>query len=471
MFLRKASATNGTKLRRTYSLLDLSSLSISSVGPAFSISAAAGVMIGYSGLYSLLAVALIALPFLVSAFIFRMLNHHFPQSGASYHWSARVLGARASRFQGWVIMLAYFTSLPPIVLPAAQYTIALINPVWQRSTLVEFAISTFWLLFAMLPLLSGARPTARITQVFLAIEVVFLVGFATLGAILLPHAHFPKAPAHVPVAGILLTMVVATTILDGWEIDSYASEEAARPKQDPGLGGIIGAIGAVVIYAVLFPLLLAETPISQLANSPDPLVAWTHHLTPLLPPYLGRFILVPILASTAGSLWLTGYILIRAMYAMGRDRLLPRWFAQLNRQGAPGVATWVVFVALWVVTILQLFVSSLDTFFAVILSAAGFFLTLEFMLDSVTATVFLWRQHARHPHAHRAMAISSAITGLYLGGVLIAFLLLSPRIISPWTDGAVTVLLVAGGVFTVYRGKHTQTVHMIQLDDKSVEST
>lgn len=475
MFSRKAS-TSRDRLQQTYSLLDLSSLSISSVGPAFSISAAAGVMIGYSGLYSLLAMALIALPFLVSAFIFRMLNQHFPQSGASYHWSARVFGVRASRFQGWVIMLAYFTSLPPIVLPAAQYTIALLDPVWQSSIMAEFWISTFWLLFAMLPLLSGARPTARITQVFLLIEVVFLLGFAALGAVLLPHAHFPKAPTHVPVAGILLTMVVATTILDGWEIDSYASEEASKPTQDPGLGGIIGAISALVIYATLFPLLLAETPLAQLVNSPDPLVAWTHHLTPLLPAFLGRSILVPILASTAGSLWLTGYILIRAIYAMGRDRLLPASFAKLNRRGAPALATWAVFLALWVITILQLFVSSLGTFFAVILSAAGFFLTLEFTLDSVTATVFLWRQHARHPHvrhahAHRVMAIAAAITALYLGGVLVAFLVLSPRIVSPWTDDAVFILLALGAVFTFYRRKDKQTIHILQLEKDAVEPT
>ncbi|PWI57151.1 hypothetical protein, partial [Sulfoacidibacillus thermotolerans] len=66
------------RLRQTFSLLDLSSLSISSVGPAFSISATAGVMVAYSGIYSLLAVVLVAIPFLLSAFIFRVLNQHFP---------------------------------------------------------------------------------------------------------------------------------------------------------------------------------------------------------------------------------------------------------------------------------------------------------------------------------------------------------------------------------------------------------
>jgi len=32
--------------------------------------------------------------------------------------------------------------------------------------------------------------------------------------------------------------------------------------------------------------------------------------------------LIPILLSTAGGLWLTSYILTRALFAMGRERLI-----------------------------------------------------------------------------------------------------------------------------------------------------
>jgi len=453
-------------LHRTFTLWDLSSLSISSVGPAFSISAAAGVMIGYSGVYSLMAMLLIAIPFVLSAFIFRMLNRSFPQSGASYHWSGRVLGRGASRFQGWVLILAYFTSLPPIVLPAAQYTIALIHPGWQTNVLAEFSISSFWLVFASFPLLSGARPTARVTQIFLAIEIVFLVLFAALGAAALPHSHFPAFGGRFPVAGVLLTMVVATTILDGWEIDSYASEEAEKPTRDPGVGGIIGALIALLIYAILLPLMLAETPLAELANSPDPMVAWAQHLTPRMSPLLARVMLIPILASTAGSLWLTGYILIRALFAMGRDRLLPVYFATLNRRGSPGFATLVVFGVLWAITALQLFVSSLSTFFAIILSAAGFFLTLEFMLDNLTATVFVWRSRSvsgKVSFQLLFMGAVSAFTFVYLALVLVAFLLLSPRVISSWTDITILCLLVFGVGFTFFPSRVRQGIYIVPV--------
>ena len=109
--------------------------------------------------------------------------------------------------------------------------------------------------------------------------------------------------------GVLIVAVVAATILDGWEIDSYAAEESARPRKDPGLSGIIGAFLAIAFYAILYPLMFAEAPMRLLARTggTDPLAAWA---TRILGPE-HWLILVPILASTAGGLWLTTYILTR----------------------------------------------------------------------------------------------------------------------------------------------------------------
>jgi len=461
-----------SKLHQSLSLFDLSSLSISSVGPAFSVSAAAGVMVGYSGIYSLLAIVLIAFPFLISAFVFRVLNQHFPQSGASYHWSLRVLGQKPARFQGWIIILAYFASLPPILLPASQYTIALIHPQWVSNPWIQLVVSTFWILVAMTVLLTGAKPTARVTQVFLVVELVFLVVFVAYGIWMLPHAHFPVWHGKFPWSGIMLTMVVASTILDGWEIDSYATEESSNPKVDPGVGGILGAIFALVVYAILFPLVIGETPYHLLVNSPNPMVLWAKNLIPSLGVWGPKLILIPIIASTAGSLWLTAYILIRGLYAMGRDKLIPSSFGSLNKYKSPAFATIVVFAAVWFILILQLFASSLASFFTVVLSAAGFFLTLEFTLDNITAMVFLFKlHHNSHSdvsgHSHFWMKIGTVFTTIYLTGLLIGFLYYSPKFISPWFDWVILGLCLLGVVFVLYPRRSATQAHIFQMDADS----
>ena len=108
------------RLAQAFRLRDLVPLSVSSVGPMFSVAATGGVMAAEAGWWTLPAVAILAVPFIISSFVFRLLNRHFPSSGASYHWSARIIGRTVSRYQAWILILAYFLSIPPIAITAGH---------------------------------------------------------------------------------------------------------------------------------------------------------------------------------------------------------------------------------------------------------------------------------------------------------------------------------------------------------------
>ncbi|MDA8391278.1 MAG: APC family permease [Actinomycetota bacterium] len=447
-------AENGDagKLAQVFRTGDLVSLSVSSVGPLFSIAATGGVMAAAAGWFSLVAIGLIAIPFIVSAFVFRLLNRHFPHAGASYHWSRRVLGARSSRFQAWILIVAYFSSIPPIIIPAANYTLTLIAPGQTPGPLAELATSAFWVGFALVPLLRGAKPTARITQVFLLVEVVSVAGLAAIALYRLPELHVPVHASHFPLGGVIISAVVAATILDGWEIDSYAAEESRRPKRDPGTAGIVGAFLALAFYAVLFPLMLDETPLRVLAGAANPMAAWGDRLLPSAP----WAVLLPVLASTAGGLWLTSFILGRALFAMGREGLLPGRFARLNHRQVPAFALVSVLLAALAVTALQTLYPSLRSFFGLVLGAAGFFLTAEFFLDSLTATVFLSRLHgagkdgepdAPVHHHHTALRVAATGTTVVLGAFLCGFLVFGPTAIGSGIDWVVAAVVTGGLLF------------------------
>ena len=462
----------GMGLRQSFRLGDLVPLSVSSVGPMFSVAATGGVMAAQAGWWTLPAIGVLAIPFVLSSFVFRLLNRHFPHAGASYHWSARIVGPGLSRYQAWILILAYFFSIPPIAIPASSYTLALVAPHYHAPVIVQMLVTLFWICFAAVPLLLGARPTARITQVFFAVELVSLAGFAVLGVIRLPHLEVPVHFGAPPIGGILMVAVIAATILDGWEIDSYAAEESVRPRADPGIGGIVGAIGALVFYAILYPLMLAETPMHSLAGSVDPLAVWTQRLVPGAP----WLMLVPVLASTAGGLWLTSYILTRSLYAMGRENLLSRRIATLNRRHVPSTAVVVVLGSAMVVVVLQLLVTSLTSFFSLVLAAAGFFLLAEFFLDSVTAVVFLTVGHRRlpdvalQPHAHRVLSIAAVASSVMMGGLLVAFFVYGPRAIGDGIDEALAVLLAIGVLFA-WRTRRRQLKPYVFTDDEQRAST
>jgi amino acid transporter len=402
----------------------------------------------------------------MSSFLFRLLNSHFPNAGASYHWSARVIGKTASRYQAWILILAYFLSIPPIALPAGAYTLALIAPHYHATAAATMAVALFWIAFASVPLLLGAKPTARITQVFFCIEMAALAGFAVLGVMnwqrLAVPIHFGKPP----VGGILIVAVLAATILDGWEIDSYAAEESRRPRDHPGVGGIIGAFGALLFYAVLYPLLLGETPMHLLAGSTDPLAVWSRRLIP------GEAwaMLLPVLLSTAGGLWLTTFILTRALYAMGREQLIPSAFAKLSGQHVPHIATLTVLGLAAVVVSLQLLITSLGSLFEVVLSGAGFFLLVEFFLDSVTATVFLTTGHRRvshaevRPHSHRLLTAGAILSSLLMGALLVAFLIYGPKAIGGGVDQVFMILLGMGVAFVWWTGRRSPASGRLAAD-------
>jgi len=461
-----------TDLRQTLRLRDLVPLSVSSVGPLFSVAATGGVMAADAGWWTLPAIAILAIPFLVSSFIFRLLNRHFPHCGASYHWSARVIGRRVSRYQAWILILAYFISIPPIAIPAGSYTLSLIAPHYQAPAIVSLGVTLFWILFAAVPLLLGARPTARVTQVFFALEMVSLAAFGTIGVLslgrLAVRVHFGRPP----IGGILVVAVIAATILDGWEIDSYAAEESRRPRAQPGVGGIVGAIGALLFYAVLYPLMLGETPMGHLAHAVDPLAVWSHRLIP----GSSWLMIVPILASTAGGLWLTSFILIRVLYAMGRENLLSPRFARLNRHRVPQFATLTVLVSALLVVAVQLLVTSLATFFNLVLSAAGFFLLAEFFLDSITALVFLTVGQRRLGHAplrartRRLLLAASLFSSTIMGALLVAFFFEGPRAIGAGIDQTLAVLLALGLLFAWRTGRRRTQTFVFAGSDASAGS-
>ncbi|MCI2414173.1 MAG: APC family permease [Candidatus Aramenus sp.] len=468
----KRSVTFHTKItelkREVLHILDLVPLSTSSVAPAFSIAAAYGVMVSLAGPQAIMSTFITAIPFLLIALIFRQFNLHFPHAGASYHWGAKVVGKRFGAFQAWIVTLAYFLSIPPIVVPAGEYTLALLYSLgWipysaYSSQFWVSVVGIAWILIATVPLLLGAKPTARFTEAFLMIELVVLALFLGLG-----FSHFKVVnpfswnwffSTRVDWTGVVQASVVAATIVDGWEIDSYAAEESKRPNKWPGLSGVIGLLSVLVIYGVAMPLMTMETPLNALAQSVDPLYTWAQYV---VPPF-AWLINLAVLASTASSLWLTEFILSRAWYAMARDNLLPSLFGWVNARFKSPWANVLVMSGLNVlINALMLAFPSVQAFFTLVLSSAGIFLAMEFLLDSVSGVLFFWVRHRPMelegvgPHVHWAYRVISVVASLSLGAIIALGLYYSPSNIG-WEFPYVFAGLMVFSLVFVYLSRRVE---------------
>ncbi|MDA8399853.1 MAG: hypothetical protein M0008_07385, partial [Actinomycetota bacterium] len=63
---RRRGGTHQSRLAQLFRLSDLVPLSVSSVGPLFSVAATGGVMAAYAGWWTLPAILILAVPFIIS---------------------------------------------------------------------------------------------------------------------------------------------------------------------------------------------------------------------------------------------------------------------------------------------------------------------------------------------------------------------------------------------------------------------
>lgn len=412
--------------RKVFHILDLIPLSTSSVAPAFSISAAYGSMTAIMGTHATMSV-LVAFPFfLISSLLLRQLNKVSPNAGASYHWGAKFMGKKYGLFQFWIVTLAYFLSLPPIVIPAGEYTLDLLYRLGiltlnaEQNLFLDSVIGIAWVLIAGIVLILGPKPTAKITEIFLAIELIVITSFVVLGISHTQQAvnefsySFLFDPKFVLTGSGLLSlsasMVIVATILDGWEIDSYASEESRKPRAWPGLSGIVGLISVFFIYAVTMPLMSMETPTQLLSTSVDPLATWAGFI---IPKYVWAMD-IAVIFSTASSLWLTAYILSRIWYSAAREGILPSLFSSLNGMGSPWISVTVITGMEILVQIIQLSAPSLQSFFGLVLTAAGAFLAIEFGMDSLTTFSLALRGSLP-----KSLGVMSGLNSLFMFSVVV----------------------------------------------------
>jgi amino acid transporter len=376
--------------------IDLATLSNSSVAPAFSIAASYGVIAMILGFNSIMAIILTLPVWLGAAFIFRKFNKIHPDAGASYVWGRKIVSKRYGSFQAWVVTLAYFFSIPPIVIPAGEYTDALLystgiipKTVYSSPDTI-FIIGTLWITITLIASILGAKPIARLTEIFFAVEIAIISSFIVISIYFLP-SHIVNPVSITWFFGFgnvlknpyifMLGFPVIATIMDGWEIDSYASEESVNKERWPGTTGIIGLISVFIVYMVTMTLMDMETPMYMLSGSLDPLSTWS---TIIIPKY-SFMIDIAVIASTASSLWLTTYILSRAWYAMARDGLFPEQFGRLHKKyKTPYLNITIIGIAAESINAVMLFVPSIESFFAELLSVSGIFLMMEFGIDCFT---------------------------------------------------------------------------------------
>ncbi len=171
---------------------------------------------------------------------------------------------------------------------------------------------------------------------------------------------------------------------DGWEVSASTGEEVDDDASATGRGGITGLlITTVVLVACMVAFMHLGTPKGFADNSADSLA----YVSQLLGGGVWTTLIVSaVMISTLSTLWTTILYLSRSVFAMGRDRVLPRVLGSLDRRDEPFWSLVVVAVLTTACELATGFSKTAADQLDLVVNASSVFLGLLFVF-SAAATV------------------------------------------------------------------------------------
>jgi len=280
-----------------------------------------------------------------------------PQAGSAYAYAYATLGELVAWIIGWDLILEYavgnvavaiswgdyFTTLlrgVGLVLPpwlTTGYRTALLSPNPEVHGLLDTAPHLLGLpvlvnvpAFAIVMvitwvLLRGAKESARVNNIMVAVKLVALALFVGFGVTHLSSANYePFAPNGF--TGIHQGAAIVFFAYIGFDAISTAAEETKDPNRNLPIGILVGLGVCTLIYMVVGAVLTGMVPYAQLAVA-DPLA---YALEASGFKAVGSIVALGAAVSMTAVLLVFQYGQPRILFSMARDGLLPRWAARLH---------------------------------------------------------------------------------------------------------------------------------------------
>ena len=217
-------------------------------------------------------------------------------------------------------------------------------------------------------------------------------------------------------------------MVDGWEVTASTSEETRASARIAGVGGIVGLLVTAVFLIVCTLAYMHAGGVHGLAAHQTDVLAFVGER---LGGIWRTLLVVTVLVSLAATLETTLLYLVRSVYAMGRDGVLPRSLGSLAaRTRDPDVALAAVTVASLVAMAIVGLVPSANDRLALVLNGSAVFLGLLFLISCLAA-----------------LRLRREETPLFAAaGALALFVILSVAIVqaAPATRGCILVALGLG---------------------------
>lgn len=333
----------GGTLRRTLGMWQLTMISIgATLGTGIFV--VLGEAVPEAGPAVTLSFVLAGLTALFSALSYAELAGSIPVAGSSYSYAYATLGELVAWICGWCLILEYGVSVAAVAVGWGQYLNELLDG--TIGVTIPDALSAppgdggifnlpalIVVLLAMVFLLGGARESARANTIMVAVKIVTLVLFCSIGIMGFKSGNYsdfmPLGMAGVSAAGSSLFFSYI-----GFDAASTAGEEAKNPQRDLPRAIMLSLIIVTALYVLVAAVAVGARKWSTFEGSEATLAAIMNDVSGQT--FWGTLLAAGAVISIASVVLTVLYGQTRILFSMSRDGLVPKVFGKVNpKTGTP----------------------------------------------------------------------------------------------------------------------------------------
>ena len=392
---------------------DIIVLSLASSGPTQSIAVTLAALLATVGYASFVPLLICFIPMFGIAVGYQRLNAWQPSAGATYSWVGRALNPHAGFFAGWIMLMYYCLGTTSLTIPLGTYMLTFFSNSAANNSYAVAAVGTAFDLVVLVVAALGIKLSARFQWGWAVFEYGLLVGF-TVAAIVGIAGH--RLHHTVPIAGSWFTIsgaggfsalvsgiLLAIFLYSGWDTAAYVGEEAEGRKAGPA--AVISVVILFVIYSVVILAFQGVAPNKAMQANAANILAYVGNL--IGGGFWKQVMIVAVLGGTLASLQAAIVSSSRISFAMGRDRVFPRWLGVVDEKHRTPWNATILFgllnvVFLWASTLIGPIGKALGD----IVSTLGLMAAIFYLLTA-SAAVWYYRR-----------TITSSTSNLIIGGFL-----------------------------------------------------
>jgi len=279
------------------------------------------VVAGSAGPLGIIAYLLMGLVTVFTALSYSELGAAIPIAGGGYSFTNRVLPRPVAFLTGWFFWIGNTLACS---LYAVIFAYTIKNYFLPEISVILIVLATT-VLFTITNLRGQAEALLFITFMNI-IELIVLVGVGVLGSFYVEPANLdPFAPMGlgplIPTMGLIYISYV------GFDLITVAAEEIIEPAKNIPRAILITLGVGVVIYVLLLWVMMGVVNYTELAQTSTPFIFVADHLFGTWGRWAG--IIATIMASLSAFSVTLGAS-SRVLFALGRDRHFPSFFARLH---------------------------------------------------------------------------------------------------------------------------------------------